>query len=102
MIMPHRITQIPALYRTAFAITLVGGLLRLDPYTPLSLWFDEGVSIYLARLPWATILGEIDRYDTHPPLHPVALKLASLMLPELTAARLLSVVAGTLTIPVVY
>lgn len=90
------------LHKFALSITLLGGLLRLYHYTTLSLWFDEGVSIYLARLPWATILGEIDHYDTHPPLHPAALKLLSLILPELTAARLLSVVAGTLTIPVVY
>ncbi len=86
----------------ALGLFLLGGILRVYHYSTLSLWFDEGVSVYLARLPWSTVLGSIDRYDTHPPGHVVALKLLAYLLPELAAARLLSVVAGILTLPVVY
>jgi hypothetical protein len=88
--------------RIALLITLVGGLLRLYRYTALSLWFDEGGTIWFARLPWANVLGMGPTYDTHPPGYNVLIKLLSLVVPELIAGRLLSVVAGTLTIPVLY
>ena len=88
--------------RIALLITLVGGLLRLYRYTALSLWFDEGGTIWFARLPWANVLGMGPTYDTHPPGYNGLIKLISLVIPELIAGRLLSVVAGTLTIPVLY
>lgn len=88
--------------RIALLITLVGGLLRLYRYNALSLWFDEGGTIWFARLPWANVLGMGPTYDTHPPGYNALIKLVSLIVPELIAGRLLSVVAGTLTIPVLY
>ncbi len=88
--------------RIAVLITLVGALLRFYRYTALSLWFDEGGTIWFARLPWANVLGMGPTYDTHPPGYNVLIKLISLVIPELIAGRLLSVVAGTLTIPVLY
>ena len=86
----------------ALALTLLGGALRLYHFTKLSLWFDEGVSLFLARLPWRTIFFNIDIYDTHPPLYPAVLKALGPFLPEMYAGRILSVVAGTLTILVIY
>ena len=89
--------------RFAFLILLmIGGAFRLYHATTLSLWFDEGVSLYLARLPWSTILGHIEQYDTHPPLYPLLLKFLTTVLSEATAVWLFSVALGTLTIPVVY
>jgi hypothetical protein len=88
--------------RIALLLTLVGGLLRLYRYNALSLWFDEGGTIWFARLPWANVFGLAPTYDTHPPGYNVVIKLVSLVIPELSAGRLLSVVAGTLTIPVLY
>jgi hypothetical protein len=88
--------------RIALLITLVGGLLRLYRYNALSLWFDEGGTIWFARLPWSNVLGIGPTYDTHPPGYNVLIKLITLVVPELIAGRLLSVVAGTLTIPVLY
>jgi uncharacterized membrane protein len=76
--------------------------LRLYRYNALSLWFDEGGTIWFARLPWANVLGMGPTYDTHPPGYNVVIKLISMVIPELIAGRLLSVVAGTLTIPVLY
>ena len=86
----------------ALALTLLGGALRLYHFTKLSLWFDEGVLLFLARLPWHTIFFNIDIYDTHPPLYPAVLKALGPFLPEMYAGRILSVVAGTLTILVIY
>ena len=86
----------------AVAITLLGGALRLYHFAKLSLWFDEGGSIFLARLPWHMILFDIDRYDTHPPLYPLLLKALRPFIPEIYDGRLLSVVTGTLTIFVLY
>lgn len=76
--------------------------MRLYRYDALSLWFDEGVSLYLARLPWHEVLLNIQFYDTHPAGYPVVLKLVSDLLPEAVAGRLLSVICGTLTILVLY
>lgn len=96
-----RLISIPP-HKLALGLFLLGGILRLYQYNTLSLWFDEGVSVFLARLPWSTVLGSIDQYDTHPPGYVVVLKLLNLLLPELAAVRLLSVVAGILTLPVLY
>jgi hypothetical protein len=96
----YRISLSPG--AAAVALTVLGGLLRLYDFSKLSLWFDEGVSIYLARLPWQTLLSSLEAYDTHPPLYPLLLKALGPFLPELYAARLLSVVAGTLSVYVVY
>lgn len=88
--------------QVAALAVLLGGLLRLYHYNALSLWIDEGLTVQFSRLPWATVLGLHGAYDVHPPLYFALTKLASLLLPETEAGRGISVVAGTLTIPVVY
>ena len=75
---------------------------RLYHFERLNLWFDEGATILFARLPWATVLGLHGQYEPHPPLYYAAVKLIELMLPVVSAGRLLSVVAGTLTVAVIY
>jgi mannosyltransferase len=76
--------------------------LRLYRYDALSLWVDEGLTVGFGRLPWDTVLGLHGAYETHPPLYFVFVKVAELFAPELTAGRLVSVLAGTLTLPLVY
>lgn len=88
--------------RLAILITLVGGVLRLYRYNALSLWFDEGGTIWYASLPWPIVLGLYGAYDAHPPLYYILVKLVTVLLPEVVAGRLLSGAAGTLTIPVLY
>ena len=88
--------------RVAVLITLLGGLLRLYRVTALDLWVDEGLTVQFARLPWPTVLGLHGAYETHPPLYFALVKAVSLVAPELVAGRLLSVLAGTATIPIVY
>jgi mannosyltransferase len=84
-----------------FAVAL-GGLLRWYRYNALSLWVDEGLTVMHARLSWPLLLGFGRIYDPHPPLYYALVKLTSYVVPEVTAGRLLSVIAGTLTIVVVY
>ena len=88
--------------RLAVLITLIAGVLRLYRYNALSLWFDEGGTLWYAGLPWSVVSGLYGAYDAHPPLYYILVKLANVLLPEIVAGRLLSVVAGTLTIPVLY
>ena len=83
-------------------IVLLGGALRLYRLDALSLWLDEGFSVRFTRQDWATVLGLHGAYDFHPPLYFSLAKLAGLLLPEVTAGRAVSWLAGTLTLPVVY
>ncbi|MEA2573382.1 MAG: mannosyltransferase [Chloroflexia bacterium] len=86
----------------AWVVAVLGGLLRLYGYDRLSLWLDEGFTVMFARLPWDQVLGLHGAYDPHPPLYYALVKLVSYAVPEVSAGRLLSVVAGTVTLPVVY
>ena len=88
--------------RLVFAIVLLGFALRFYQYDALSLWLDEGITVYVTRMPWDTVLGFHGAYETHPPLYFILVKLFTLVVPEVNAGRLVSVLAGTLTIPVLY
>jgi mannosyltransferase len=88
--------------RLLILIVLLGGLLRFYRFTALSLWLDEGFTVYYSRLPWRTVLGLDGAYDVHPPLYYALVKSVSLVLPEGMAGRVISVVAGTLTILVLF
>jgi uncharacterized membrane protein len=83
-------------------VVLLGAGLRFYRYDALSLWLDEGSTVQLARLPWPTVLGLNGPYDTHPPLYYALVKLFTVVFPEVSAGRLLSVFAGTLAVPLVY
>lgn len=86
----------------AVLAVLLGGILRLYHYNSLSLWVDEGLTVQFSRVSWATVLGLHGAYDVHPPLYFALVKLTSLVLPDTESGRFISVIAGTLTIPVVY
>jgi hypothetical protein len=86
----------------AVLLVLAGGALRLYRSTALSLWLDEGFTIMFARLPWDSVLGLHGAYDVHPPLYYALVKAVSAVMPDVVAARYLSVFAGTATLAVLY
>lgn len=86
----------------AVLLVVGGAALRIYRSTALSLWLDEGFTVLFARLPWDSVLGLHGAYDVHPPLYYAAVKAVSLLLPEVVAARYLSVFAGTATLVVLY
>ncbi len=88
--------------RLIWLALLGGGLLRFYRFDALSLWVDEGWVVGITRQPWDVVLGLHGAYDNHPPLYFALAKLMGLIAPEVTAGRLVSVVAGTLTLPVMY
>jgi hypothetical protein len=84
------------------AIVMLAGLVRLNRSGDLSLWLDEGLTVGESRFPWDGVVGLLGPYDEHPPLYFALTKLMSILVPEVYAGRLVSVIAGTLTVPVVY
>ncbi|MGN6755632.1 MAG: glycosyltransferase family 39 protein [Thermomicrobiales bacterium] len=83
-------------------VALLALALRGYDYTRLSLWLDEGATVHFARKSWAVVLGLSGAYDLHPPLYYALTKLAAVALPLADAGRMVSVIAGTLTVVVVY
>ena len=88
--------------RVAWLIFAVGALIRLYNFTGMGLWIDEGYSILFMHQSWPAVLGLHGAYDSHPPLYWATAKLFSLVLPDLAAGRMVSVISGTLTLPVIY
>jgi hypothetical protein len=86
----------------AVLLVVGGGALRFYRSTAISLWLDEGFTLLFARLPWDSVLGLHGAYDVHPPLYYVLVKAVSVLVPEVAAARYLSVFAGTATLAVLY
>jgi uncharacterized membrane protein len=85
------------------AITLLGGVLRILLINKNGMWLDETFSVWLANHSLEEMLGWIAKIDQHPPLyylllHPWIGKYGD------TAyyVRLLSVLFGTITIPIIY
>ncbi|MBX6772828.1 MAG: glycosyltransferase family 39 protein [Chloroflexi bacterium] len=89
----------------AIGLVILGALaLRLWHLTFQSLWWDEGVSIYLAGLDLrALTIAKDFTVDLHPPGYYLILSAwRSLLGPSVFAVRLLSVFAGTVTVALVY
>jgi 4-amino-4-deoxy-L-arabinose transferase-like glycosyltransferase len=84
------------------AVVAVAAGLRWYRSGALSLWLDEGLTIHFTRLPWQVVVGLEGVYVENPPLYYALTKLASEAMGELFAGRLLSVLAGTATVGVVY
>jgi hypothetical protein len=85
--------------RTVLAlIVVIAALLRLYRFYALDLWLDEGYTLHAARLPWATVMGFHGAYENHPPLYFVLVKLTGLVVHELYAGRVVSIIAGTATV----
>ncbi len=83
-------------------ILAIGFVLRLIFLDNESIWLDEGIAIYRAKLDIATIIKE-SADDIHPPLYYSFLKLWIFIFGDSEfATRLLSVVFGVLTILFTY
>lgn len=84
-------------------ITLVGGFLRAFQLGANGMWLDETFSVWLANQSVADMLHWIVTIDQHPPLYYLLLHYWTAF-QESTPynARLLSVLFGTATIPLIY
>jgi len=98
---PRRVQKVAAPL-LLLAFTFVGAALRFYAIGQKGLWLDEAFSVWLGghRLPemWSWIA----RIDQHPPLYYTLLNLWMRMGDDASTVRLLSAVAGTLTIPVIF
>ncbi len=85
-------------------LILLGAALRLHDLDALSIWYDEGWTLFLTRLGPAEALRQIVRYaDPHPPgYYLLLIPWMRLLGQHAWAARAFSVAAGVLTIPAVY
>jgi mannosyltransferase len=87
----------------AGAITLIGGLLRVFQLGTKGMWLDETFSVWLANQGVGDMLQWIVKIDQHPPLYYLLLHYWVALYGDTPyAARLLSAVFGTATIPVMY
>jgi len=87
----------------AGAITLVGGLLRVFQLGTKGMWLDETFSVWLANQGVGDMLQWIAKIDQHPPLYYLLLHYWVALYGDTPyAARLLSVLFGTATIPIMY
>lgn len=85
------------------AITLVGGFLRVLLLASKGMWLDETVSLWLANHGVAEMLHWIVTIDPHPPLYYLLLHYWIAHFGDTPYyARLLSVLFGTVTIPIIY
>ncbi|MBN1428001.1 MAG: glycosyltransferase family 39 protein [Anaerolineae bacterium] len=83
-------------------IFLLGFGLRLYLLGDKNVWWDEGYSVWLIRMPMANML-ETTAYDTHPPLYFILLRWwVSLLGDGEFVLRYPSLLVGVLTLPVVY
>jgi mannosyltransferase len=87
----------------AGAITLIGGLLRIFQLGTKGMWLDETFSVWLANQGVGDMLQWIVKIDQHPPLYYFLLHYWVALYGDTPyAARLLSVLFGTATIPIMY
>lgn len=87
----------------AILITLVGGWLRVLLLDKNGLWLDEAFSVWAANLSVGDMLQWIVKIDQHPPLYYLLLHYwVALNGDTPYHARLLSVLFGTGTIPIIY
>lgn len=83
------------------AVLLLATGARLGALGDRVLWFDEAVSLLIAQAPARDVFVAVQD-DTHPPFYYLALHYWTQLLPGEPGARLLSVVAGILTVGVVF
>lgn len=83
-------------------ILAIGTMVRFAWLESLSLWLDEIYVVDYIRRPWKTVLGFEGAYDNHPPLYFAVVKIVASFTGEANAARVVSAVAGSATIVVVF
>ncbi len=87
----------------AMFITLVGGFLRVLLLSSKGMWLDETFSVWMASHSVGDILQWIVRIDQHPPLYYLLLHYWIVINGDTPYyVRLLSVLLGTGTIPIIY
>jgi len=85
-----------------WALTLFAFVLRVYRMDFQPLWWDEGWTVYFATSDPSTMIART-AIDIHPPLYYLILHIWTLILgPSAVAVRLFSVVAGTLSIPLMF
>lgn len=85
------------------ALTLAAGALRFAALGAKSLWLDEAFSLWMARQPLIELLAWSVRIDHHPPFYYMLLRAWLGLFGEgIGAARALSALLSTLTVPVYY
>jgi len=95
--MPDRRLPVAALLILLLALAL--RVFRLDAQ---SLWYDEGLSVYLASLPPSETIAQSAVTD-HPPLHAALLNLwMGIAGPGEFSVRFVSVFFGTLVVALTY
>jgi 4-amino-4-deoxy-L-arabinose transferase-like glycosyltransferase len=90
-----RVPVLPALVVTAF-------LLRLPFLGSTSLWLDEMCSLAIARLPWRPMLWVVAYQDSNASLYYVLLHMWLRLGSSEINMRILSVLLGVATLPVLY
>ncbi|HEX4805754.1 MAG TPA: glycosyltransferase family 39 protein [Conexibacter sp.] len=94
---------LPTWIWTIVAVTLAGGALRFATLGHQSLWLDEAWTAYLVRLHPGEMLRAIPQTESTPPLYYLLVwAITRLAGHGDVSVRLLSAVAGTLTIPIAY
>lgn len=83
------------------AISIVGLIIRAAGINHESLWLDEGYTILFSRLPFPQVITVGGAHE-HPPLFYLLCHIAYGLISWPLAPRLLSIAAGSATIPLVY
>ena len=92
----HRLT-LAAMLIAAFALWVRGWGIWAEP-----MWLDEGYSAYAAEQGWHFLWHIVPRYETHPPFYYSLLRGWTLLVGDgLVAHRMLGVVCGLATLPVI-
>lgn len=87
---------------TAAAITVLAALLRFFHLGRESIWLDEAISIWLARLNWHSLRWELYTYEANMALYYLFLHFWIALGESEVVVRSLSALAGVLTIPPFY
>ncbi len=86
-----------------FALVALAVAVRLVRIADDPIWFDEGATLGIARMGWATVFGAMAEAESSPPGFYALSKLwLGLWGEDIVAARLLSVLLGAATVPVVW
>lgn len=83
-------------------ICILGLGLRLWGLTSESIWLDEASSLSIARMPVPDLVNYLAAQDVHPPLYFTLLHVWQNLGADAFTLRLLSVILGVLSLPVVY
>jgi mannosyltransferase len=83
-------------------ITVIAAVVRFHYLDRESLWFDESASVSFARLAWGNLWKVVSRLEANMALYYGLLHIWIRFSDSEFAVRALSVVAGVLTVPLVY